>query len=133
MKLSHPSTRRKAISLAPLIDVVFILLLFFMLSTQFVTRGTVALDISVTAQTSETVADRPVFIIELLTNNALLVDGQRVSLNDNDVSEVLQAAFADDRNAAVRYQDDANVQALTKLLGELEQLSISSDRIEMGW
>lgn len=133
MKLSHPSTRRKAISLAPLIDVVFILLLFFMLSTQFVTRGTVALDISGTAQTSGTVANRPVFIIELLANNMLLVDGQRVSLNDNDVSEVLQEAFADDRKAALRYQDEANVQALTQLLGVFKQLSIPSDRVEMGW
>lgn len=44
MRLSESATRRRLIGLTPLIDVVFLLLVFFMLASTFLKFGTVKID-----------------------------------------------------------------------------------------
>ena len=44
MRLNEPDRRRRAVNLTPLIDVVFLLLVFFMLASTFLKFGTVELE-----------------------------------------------------------------------------------------
>lgn len=59
--------RRHAISLTPLIDVVFILLLFFMLSSSFVPWR----QINVSMPTGTTASNNEIIRLEILDNNGL--------------------------------------------------------------
>ncbi|MEM7292254.1 MAG: biopolymer transporter ExbD [Pseudomonadota bacterium] len=74
------SNRRSAsrlISLTPLIDVVFILLVFFMLASSFLDWRTIELT-SVSTQATTVVADGTTVAVEVL-DDALLVSGVRVT------------------------------------------------------
>jgi biopolymer transport protein ExbD len=68
MLLSLPASNRKKISLTPLIDVVFILLLFFMLSSQFTQWQQLTLSSPSTAKNQ---ADEYT-VIRLNTNDGLV-------------------------------------------------------------
>jgi biopolymer transport protein ExbD len=68
MLLSLPASNRKKISLTPLIDVVFILLLFFMLSSQFTQWQQLTLSSPSKAQNQ---ADEYT-VIRLITNDGLV-------------------------------------------------------------
>lgn len=134
MKLtSQQSAVRKAISLAPLIDVVFILLLFFMLTTQFMTRSTMTLDLNRTSSNVINNQTGSVFVLRLMTGNRVSVDGNEVALDDPSINKLLVDAFSDDRRAVLRFDNDANVQALTHLMDSLHRLSIDSAQLSMGW
>lgn len=134
MKLtSQQSAVRKAISLAPLIDVVFILLLFFMLTTQFMTRSTMTLDLNRTSSNAINSQTGSVFVLRLMTGNRVSVDGNEVALDDPSINKLLVDAFSNDRRAVLRFDNDANVQALTHLMDSLHRLSIDSAQLSMGW
>ncbi len=134
MKLtSQQSAVRKAISLAPLIDVVFILLLFFMLTTQFMTRSTMTLDLNRTSSNVINNQTGSVFVLRLMTGNRVSVDGNEVALDDPSINKLLVDAFSNDRRAVLRFDNDANVQALTHLMDSLHRLSIDSAQLSMGW
>lgn len=134
MKLtSQQSAVRKAISLAPLIDVVFILLLFFMLTTQFMTRSTMTLDLNRTSSNAINNQTGSVFVLRLMTGNRVSVDGNEVALDDPSINKLLVDAFSNDRRAVLRFDNDANVQALTHLMDSLHRLSIDSAQLSMGW
>lgn len=122
MQLADSGThRRRAISLTPLIDVVFILLLFFMLSTQFSQQQ--AIQLSVPAQSAtETEIDTPALRLRLSS------DGN-IALKENET--VLPAALTNHEAvlAAIKQQDliqldaddDVPLQFLVRVTDLLEQ------------
>ena len=80
MQLEAARPRKKqVISLTPLIDVVFILLLFFMLSSSFTHWN--ALDIKQPATTEQPLEQLPV-VVRLSRDNVLEVGAERFALGD---------------------------------------------------
>ena len=76
VQLAVPSATRRRISLTPLIDVVFILLVFFMLETTFLTEGEVA----VAAETQGGIAGaQQPLQLELLDAEWVWLNGQRLA------------------------------------------------------
>ena len=85
MALSTGFSRRRAISLTPLIDVIFLLLLFFMLSSTFTRFAELPLQNATTG--SEPVETSPLFLrIEpeglTLNGSALTLDALPTALSD---------------------------------------------------
>ncbi|NNC22589.1 biopolymer transporter ExbD [Salinisphaera sp. USBA-960] len=68
MEIAAPRRRRHAISLTPLIDVVFILLVFFMLATSFAHWRTVSV---ATGHTSSKQADHPPAVVHVAPDGSL--------------------------------------------------------------
>lgn len=81
--LRHPRPKI-TLSLTPLIDVVFILLIFFMLASQFTDWRKI--DLVPQAQMSGTVADEKTSSLQLLNDGSFTLDGEAV--------EELQTAIA---------------------------------------
>lgn len=76
VKLAVPSVTRRRISLTPLIDVVFILLVFFMLETTFLTEAEVA----VAAESrGGAVSEEQPLQLELLDADWVWLNGERVA------------------------------------------------------
>lgn len=79
IRLSPPSLPGRRVSLTPLIDVVFILLVFFMLETTFLREGGVTV---AAAQSEGGTPTATRLSIELFDTSTVWVDGRRFSQTD---------------------------------------------------
>ncbi|WP_413699596.1 ExbD/TolR family protein [Psychromonas sp. KJ10-10] len=113
----NPVKRKQAISLTPLIDVVFILLLFFMLSSSFTQWRAIQLPASTTAQ--ETVDN---FVHVLLHSQ-----GKEFSVADKRYSSTDTQALADlvamqpEAIFVLEVEEQVSTQSLITLLDKLKQ------------
>ena len=116
MRLDQLIRRRRAISMVPLIDVVFILLLFFMLSTSLIRAREVPVDFPTPDAEPSTQALK---VIRLESEDGL-ISYQGLFYASND-SEALRELIADDRQAAYALDTAPGVstQALVTLLDRL--------------
>ncbi|GGO84825.1 hypothetical protein GCM10011348_31940 [Marinobacterium nitratireducens] len=109
--------RRRAISLTPLIDVVFILLLFFMLSSSFMQWRQIDLSTSGDNAAQERALKR----IHLISDDGLFeFDGQQYSAQDPATLAGLIAAAPDDLYA-LSVAPGLTTQAMIRLLDALKQ------------
>lgn len=76
LQLAVPSLTRRRISLTPLIDVVFILLVFFMLETTFLTEAEIA--VAAESQGGAPGAQQPLQV-ELLDTDWVWLNGERIA------------------------------------------------------
>jgi len=115
LELATPA-RRRAISLTPLIDVVFILLLFFMLSSTFTQWR--QLDLAVPGS-----GDAPAAIqhqVKLLSDSGRFsIDGIEFDVQDTDALALQISAQADDL-FVISASNGLGTQALIRLLDTLK-------------
>jgi biopolymer transport protein ExbD len=78
MRLDLPARKPASIGLTPLIDVVFILLVFFMLATRFIDLARQPLSVAVASEQRPT--DDSVLIIRVVDEQTLELNGERLSL-----------------------------------------------------
>ena len=86
--------------IAPLLDVVMLLLIFFLLSSQFVQRSGFAVELPSSRSTLESLVDADVITIPTGTMDRVLLNGARVSLLD--LSERLEERAELDRQIVIR-------------------------------
>lgn len=86
--LSAPRRRRGLISLTPLIDVVFILLIFFMLATSFLDWR--ALDLTPPVQAAAGLVDETAFLITL---NADRIEADGVAVGEAGLADAIAGAL----------------------------------------
>ena len=100
----------------PLVDVVFILLLFFMLSSTFIQKRQLPMDLPAvsTSATEISVVD-----LELLSNDGrVMIDGLEYS--DYDITSIAnEIGSSDELVVAIKSGQDVKLQALITLLDRL--------------
>jgi biopolymer transport protein ExbD len=109
--LKFRSRRRPTLELGmtPLIDIVFLLLIFFMLTSRFVVQEGIQVDLPVTDR-SHTLPAEETIRITVRTGGVLVLDGRLMTLRDMDrYLRAQDAAFVQtpfeilaDRNASVQ-------------------------------
>ncbi|MEP3476809.1 MAG: biopolymer transporter ExbD [Hyphomicrobiales bacterium] len=122
--LLEPLKTRTRLSLTPLIDVVFLLLLFFMLATQFEKYQSIDL-VFPSSNTKEKQSDLKPTIIQLLANEKLIINGILIdhSLSLNQVLNSLNQ-----RNSAavvLKVGETVPTKRLTKIIDALKNHKIS--------
>lgn len=117
MALKRTRPRRRA-SITSLIDVIFLLLLFFMLASSFSKFSEVEIS-STTAAAGQT-SDNPILILTIGTDT-LLLDGKPIPLNH--LTYRLEIFENDDRvpTVAVKLVDEVPTQTLIDVLAELKR------------
>ena len=119
LNLSQPK-RKNAISLTPLIDVVFILLLFFMLTSSFVPWRIVDTPLSVASDVQTTPEEKDNLILTLKQNNdQVWIDGQAINSSDQSRFQTLVT----DHNEGVfiiKAEDGVTLQTLMHLADRLK-------------
>jgi len=107
---------RKMISLTPLIDVVFILLLFFMLSTNF-TRWH---QINLQSATSNEIQTPELRVLKLESNQGnFSFNGRRLSITDLNSIQTL-VAENNEATFVITMVEGIKVQAMVRLLDQLK-------------
>ena len=123
MLLDLPVTRRRHIGLTPLIDVVFLLLLFFMLASSFEQFAEIELQ-AATAGTADPLAGKPVFI-RLHDDGRLDVDATDTPLADLQAN--LNTLVSEGRAAAVvQVRNGVPTQRLVDVLEQIRRSEIRS-------
>tara|TARA_R110002167_G_scaffold30450_4_gene100844 strand:+ start:2984 stop:3394 length:411 start_codon:yes stop_codon:yes gene_type:complete len=118
LKLSSPS-KSKAISLTPLIDVVFILLLFFMLSSSF--SRWFAIDVSM-PMTAKTEQNESVRIRILNSQGQLSINNELVNFKDEKLINLLEQQASS--VILIDAENKVSTQALVSLMDQLETLGV---------
>lgn len=124
--------RRKPLSLTPLIDVVFILLLFFMLTSSFIKWHNMELAVSAPSHSNSHSGDTPPLLIMLSAEGELTALQQTFAEHDD---APLKQLLSEHTDAAVILftADEANVQQIVTSLDRLKRLgaegvSLNTDR-----
>lgn len=80
MRIDLPARKPASIGLTPLIDVVFILLVFFMVATRFIDLARQPLSVAVASE--QRPVDDSVLIIRVLDEQTVEMNGERLSLQE---------------------------------------------------
>jgi len=101
------------LNLTPLIDVVFLLLIFFMLTAQFTAERVLPIDLPTAAGAPITAAPEPPLEVTLLTEVAVQLAGEPIAGGVAALFEPLQRALALSRSKALQLRGDRSVSLAT--------------------
>ncbi|RAU17509.1 biopolymer transporter ExbD [Nitrincola tibetensis] len=117
--------RRKTISMTPLIDVVFILLLFFMLTSSFIKWQQMQLAVSGPSATSVATSDNPPLIARLSSDGQVSLGGENFLSNED---EALKAFI--DRHEPSRIllttDEETSIQQIVSLIDRFQRLGATN-------
>ncbi len=88
MQFRHSPKREVSLNLTPLIDVVFLLLIFFMVSTSFTRETQIKLELP-EANGSELVTEKEVLEISIDNTGKIFINGR--GLRNNELATVIKA------------------------------------------
>ena len=125
---NYLTTKKRTVSMVPLIDIVFILLLFFILTKTVVADKQLSLDTakSQPSQQQETVA------VWLQNDDGLLIiDGLFIESADPDELALWIQQKGQNSNYIIDMQEDVSTQGLITLLDRMKQANASNVTIEL--
>ena len=113
------------ISLTPVIDIVFILLIFFMLATNFNKVGEVNMDMTKESTSS---SKEDIKLIKLLVRQDQTVLNKGKAYDDNDLLTMINLAIKDATNYSIilTTENDVTYQRLLNLIGFLRSNKVSN-------
>lgn len=126
MLLDITPARRQSISITPLIDVIFILLFFFMLTSTFSKTKQIAIN---TASAGALQQELKAHKILLLSNAQVQVDGQLYARDGAELLSVLQSFAVGDEPVTAAASKQLSVQSLLRFIDLASGLGISRLRL----
>ncbi len=113
------------ISLTPIIDVVFILLIFFMLATNFQSFSKTDINLS-NESASITQSDKKVYVIEFDVDNKFKLNGQDYKLSTIKEKILSELSTDEDLIVVIKPGEKTNVQQMLTLIESLKKSNISN-------
>ncbi|MCB1736358.1 MAG: biopolymer transporter ExbD [Gammaproteobacteria bacterium] len=106
MNLRPDKPEAPEVNLTPLIDVVFLLLIFFMVSTTFTQRGEIKVDLP-EASTEQVEARKEPLRLTIDADGAYFLDGKPLEADGDAIRDALHAAAGGDLEQTVIIRADA--------------------------
>ena len=118
-----PASSKRWVSLTPLIDIVFILIMFFMLTTQFERTQVLSVSTSTlgTNSTSEAIENNEIARVRVLNDASWQFNNQQHSLSDGDAL----AALTGFQYVELIASDDVTLQEVIDLIDEFAKVGIN--------
>ncbi len=116
----------RRISLTPLIDIVFILLLFFILETNFLGLGELALNLP--RQEEGTESRRQALQIQVFADGSLWLAGQSLKMT-NLAEHLAGRGYGPETPVVLSVEDAVRVQQLVTLVDTLDGLSLTQVQV----
>lgn len=116
----HPARRRRAMSLTPMIDVVFLLLVFFMLAARF--DQTLTLPIALATPGGD--YSGPPRLVDVMPDGVSL---NGVAITEATLADALAPLMQSTSDIVVlRARDDADVQRVVDVMGALTEQGLTA-------
>ena len=125
MRIDLPARKPASIGLTPLIDVVFILLVFFMLATRFIDLARQPLSVAVTGEPRP--ANEQVLLIRVLDESLIELNGESLTLDqaaENLARQAPQPVYVDS-------DGDASLQAVLRVTDLLQASGQTEVHLEL--
>jgi biopolymer transport protein ExbD len=118
---------RVDVNLTPLIDVVFLLLIFFMVSTTFDRHANLKVELPEASAKKEQQVDEPVVLSIDAKGNYFINDRQLVNTTLETLKTALQKTVADKKDVSLVLRADANTphQAVVRAMDAASQLGLT--------
>ena len=113
------------ISLTPIIDVVFILLIFFMLATNFQDFNKSEIDLT-KSTAAATVTDKKVYIIEFDENSNFKLGNQEMTMSEIKEKIIFETKSDDNYAVVVKPSDKTSFQTTLYVLEDLNTTKIKN-------
>ena len=126
---SSPRRRRPLISLTPLVDVVFILLVFFMLASSFLDWR--AIDLSAPAEAAAGASMQGALLVEV-REDGLRLSGEAVSLDELESRLAAHVAGTPGRKLLVRPAEGVSLQRAVEVLDRAARAGIAEISLVRG-
>lgn len=121
------------VEMTPMIDIVFLLIIFFMVAAQFAQQAHVNLELP--EETGEKNKDKAqsTLVINILEDGSVIMDNSDgvVALSEVDlvIGETIQSKDVDWKNITIRADENANASSLNKVLVILSKHGLSATNI----
>ena len=124
MDFSGRSKSKVELNVAPLIDIVFLLLVFFMLASTFIRPESINLAIRAPSGMGEQ-SEQPI-LVHIGANGAIRLNGLVLTIQDLK-QELLARSSLPQKNRTITVQtdDDVSVQFLVKVMDEINEAGYS--------
>lgn len=110
MNLSPHRSEEPDVNLTPMIDVVFLLLLFFMVSTSFIRESSLKVDLPEATGEPMVEQEQPIDIV-IQADGQCLINGKALpQLNRDNLQSALRSAAGDNQDPHIIISADANAQ-----------------------
>ena len=120
----HRNKPAVEVNMTPLVDVIFILLIFFVISSIFVTRG---MDVDLPqATTARNVSGKPLELV-IKNDGTLFLDGNRTFLTV--LNEDLSREFMDqggERKVLLKVQPDVHIKLFVRIMDMVRRVGFSN-------
>ena len=126
MQLKVPTRSKQLISLTPLIDVVFILLLFFMLSSTFNRTHKIELSSTSSASAASQVTENSSFNFVIYQDGEIRIDGEVYQQDSAAFATRLNEITQEQAAVYLAAQEDVAVQSLILLIDRLSKAGIKN-------
>lgn len=120
MKLKRKTNRNGYLELTPLVDVVFLLLTFYMLTSTFVKEKQLRLNLPKAKNASEEIKN--LLEITLLKDNKIILEGK--SYTNESLSKYLKDRLSSESNALIRADRDNTLDNLVSLVDSLKSIGV---------
>ena len=124
MEFSGHQLSKQELNVAPLVDIVFLLLIFFMLASSFIKPE--AIDLMLEGDRSTTVVSEELLIVRITTDGTIRLNGLRLSLAQlrTEISERIKGS--ETREVMIKAETTVSVQALVDLMDQIRRAGVNS-------
>ena len=127
MEFSRRQRSRQELNVAPLIDVVFLLLIFFMLASTFIEPN--AVDIRLSGGNAETVNTADPLVVEVIPDGSVRLNGLRLSFEQLTVEIAARIKGDPSRVITIMASADIPVQTLIQVMDQVRSAGTNNLRL----
>ena len=124
MEFSGHQLSKQELNVAPLVDIVFLLLIFFMLASSFVKPE--AIDLMLEGDRSTTVVSEEPLIVRITTDGTIRLNGLRLSLAQLHIEMGERIKGNETREVTIKAETTVSVQALVHLMDQIRRAGVNS-------
>ena len=113
------------INLTPIIDVVFILLIFFMLATNF--QDLSQTDIELSSESSKSMSsDKKMYVVSVDKDRTYMLNDKSLHLNDIKAKILTSVRSEEEHLVVIKPNDDVNMQLILSVMEDFKNSEINN-------
>ena len=113
------------INLTPIIDVVFILLIFFMLATNF--QDLSQTDIELSSESSKSMSsDKKMYVVSVDKDRTYMLNDKSLHLNDIKAKILTSVRSEEEHLVVIKPNDDVNMQLILSVMEDFKNSDINN-------
>lgn len=132
-KNSKPRVIIPIVEMTPMIDIVFLLIIFFMVAAQFAQQAHVELDLPNESGEQKEETTQSTLVFNILKDGSIIIDNSQGAITIEEVDDIVARAVTSEgvdwKNISIRADEYAQAGALNEVLTILNKHGLSATNI----